>query len=159
MFAQCSRFESPMDCSKHEVMPRELLCQNDDEKNSWEPWHLVLLRYSWSLKMQKSIHVRMFQLKGWSSQRTYFPIALPQKHRPVQVWQLQLSDIKTKGGNWQSCDVERILADQFLYSRSIILWTNAWPLQRLPLHHPYLERYGQAILHYSSWLRQQWAKG
>lgn len=60
---------------------------------------------------------------------------------------MQFSDIKTKGVDGQSGDVEGVLAYKFIHDGVIILWANKRIIQRLPFYDLGAERYGQVVLY------------
>ena len=73
-----------MDSSFFEDVSRKLRSEDDDEEDSGEQRHLVLLRLPRPLQTEERVHVWVQQLEGRSTQGEDLPHAFPQEYRTFQ---------------------------------------------------------------------------
>jgi hypothetical protein len=64
VFFVWSGFESLVDDSELETVPRELRHKSDDAQDSGLEGHFILLRLPWAHARQKSVYVRVQQPEG-----------------------------------------------------------------------------------------------
>lgn len=79
------RSKQIMDSSFFEDVSRELRSEDDDEEDTGEQRHFVLLRLPRSLQTEERVHVWVQQLEGRSTQGEDLSYALPQEYRTFQL--------------------------------------------------------------------------